>query len=120
MSQFATITHSNPVVFAERKKAIKKNPAKAGKIAWSFLLVILICVSGVFYIFEVNNVATQGFKIRELEKQVQDLKNSNGNLKIKEAQLRSMYNIEERTKDLDMTAPKDVSYMMLPGNVAMK
>lgn len=86
----------------------------------TFALVVLICAMGVFYIFEVNNVATQGYTIRDLEKQAQDLRNSNEKLKIREAELRSMYNIEERTKNLNMIAPKDVSYMALPGNVAMK
>ena len=49
-----------------------------------------------------------------------NLKDSNEKLKIKEAELKSMYNIEEKTKDLNMVAPKDVSYLTLPGNVAMK
>ena len=35
---------------------------------------------------------------RILEKQAQDLRDSNEKLKIKEAELRSMYNIEEKTK----------------------
>jgi len=120
MSQFAAISHSNSVVFGERKKAVKTKPEKASRITWSFLLVSLICAAGVFYIFEVNNAATQGYKIQSLEKQAQELRDSNEKLKIKEAELRSMYNIEEKTKDLNMTAPKDVSYLTLPGNVAMK
>ena len=120
MSQIPTITHSNSAVFGERKRAIKTEPAKAGKITWSFLLVCLICSAGVFYIFEVNNAATQGYTIQSLEKQAQELRDKNEKLKIREAELRSMYNIEERTKGLNMIAPKDVSYLTLPGSVAMK
>jgi cell division protein FtsL len=123
MSQFATTAHSNPIIFGGRKKAIKSKPippSGTSRVTLTFVLVVLICAMGVFYIFEVNNVATQGYAIRDLEKQAQDLRNNNEKLKIKEAELRSMYNIEERTKDLNMTAPKDVSYMALPGNVAMK
>ena len=119
-SQFLTITQSNSHVFGERKRAIKSKPVRVGRVTLNFLLVVLICTAGVFYIFEVNNVATQGYQIKDLEKKVQDLKNSNENLKIREAELRSMYNIEEKTKDLNMTAPKDVSYISLPGDVAMK
>jgi hypothetical protein len=120
MSQILTITHSNSAVFGDRKRAIKAKPAKTGRITWSFLLVCLICAAGVFYIFQVNNIATQGYKIQALEKQAQELRDSNEKLKIREAELRSMYNIEERTKGLNMTTPKDVSYLTLPGNVAMK
>jgi|WetSurMetagenome_2_1015567.scaffolds.fasta_scaffold190854_1 hypothetical protein len=123
MSQILAINSTNPAVFGEKKKRAKTQPVSpsgTGKITWSFLLVSLICVAGVLYIFEVNNAATQGYKIQNLEKEVQELKNNNEKLKIKEAELRSMYNIEERTKDLNMTVPKDVSYLTLPGNVAMK
>jgi cell division protein FtsL len=123
MSQILAINSTNSAVFGEKRRGIKTKLlplSGTGKITWSFLLVSLICVAGVLYIFEVNNAATQGYNIQSLEKQVQELKNNNENLKIKEAELRSMYNIEEKTKDLNMTAPKDVSYLTLPGNVAMK
>ncbi len=120
MSQTLVINHSGSAVFSGRKKAIKAKPEKTSKITWSFLLVSLVCASGVFYIFQVNSSATQGYKIQALEKQVQELRDNNEKLKIREAELRSMYNIEEKTKNLNMTAPKDVSYMMLPGDVAMK
>lgn len=123
MSQFATTAHSNPIVFGGRKRAIKNKPIPQGgtsRMTLTFALVALICAMGVFYIFEVNNVATQGYAIRDLEKQAQDLRNSNEKLKIKEAEFRSLNNIEEKTKDLNMAAPKDVSYMALPGNVAMR
>lgn len=123
MSQFLTIAKSNSLAFGGRKRAIRQKPVSSSGMEWvnlSFLLVVLICLLGVGYIFEVNRVATQGYEIRELEKRVQDLKDKNEKLKIREAELRSMYNIEQNSKDLDMVAPKDVSYMQLPGNVAMK
>ena len=120
MSRFLTITHSNSVAFGERKKTIRSQPARVGRVTLNFILVVLICALGVLYIFEVNNVATKGFVIMDLEKKVQELKDSNENLKIREAELKSMYNIEERTKELNMTVPADVSYLTLPGNMAMK
>ncbi|MDD3487194.1 MAG: cell division protein FtsL [Candidatus Moranbacteria bacterium] len=115
-----SIAHANPMTFGEKKKARRKQPAKTGWTTLNFFLVVMICAFGVAYIFEVNQVATQGYQIRDLEKQVDQLKDDNEKLQIKEAQLRSMYDIEEKAKNLNMTAPKDVSYMSLPGNVAMK
>jgi cell division protein FtsL len=120
MSQLLTATQANSLAFRERKKSAKKEPARFGRLTLNFVLVVLICALGVFYIFEVNNVATKGYDIKSLEKQVQELKDKNENLKIREAELKSMYNIEEKTKDLNMTAPADISYLTLPGNVAMK
>ena len=123
MSQILTAVRSNSAVFGDRKRAAKNKTSPlggTGRVTWTLALVTLICAAGVFYIFEVNNVATQGYTIRDLEKQAQELRDENEKLKIREAELRSMYNIEQRTKDLNMIAPKDVSYLSLPGNVAMK
>lgn len=120
MSRILTITHSGSVSFGQRKKAIHSQPIKVGRVTLNFVLVVLICLFGFLYIFEVNNAATKGFDIRNMEKTIQELKDSNEKLRIREAELRSMYNIEGKTKDLNMTAPKDVSYLTLPGNMAMK
>jgi hypothetical protein len=120
MNRILTLTHSNAVGIGERKQAIKNQPARVGRVTLNFLLVMFIAALGVFYIFEVNSNATKGFEIRTLEKRVQELKDSQEKLKIKEAELKSMYNIEERTKNLNMVAPKDVSYLTLPGSVAMR
>lgn len=86
----------------------------------SFFLVVLVCATGVFYIFEVNNLATKGYEIDKLEKQLNNLQKENERLQIEAAELKSMYRIEEKTKELNMVVPKDVSYMNLPGDVAMK
>ena len=121
MSQYLTISHSNALTFGERRKGTTgQQSVRVGRVTLNFLLVVLICIFGVIYIFEVNNVATQGYQIRDLEQKAQELRENNEKLKLKEAELRSMYNIEQKTKDLNMVAPKDVSYISLPGNVAMK
>ncbi len=120
MSRFLTITSSNSVNFGERKKTIKNRRIKIGNVTISFLLVVLICSLGVYYIFQVNNLATKGYEIRELEKQLQVLRNKNEELKIQSAELKSMYRIEEKTRELNMAAPKNVSYINLPGPVALK
>lgn len=121
MSRFLTITNSSSVNFGERKKTVKsQSAARMGNVTLNFLVAALVCLLGVFYIFEVNNMATKGYEIKALENQMSELKKENEKLKIQEAQQRSMYNIEEKTKELNMIVPKDVSYLNLPGDVAMK
>lgn len=120
MSRFLTITNSSSVNFGERKKAVKSQSTRMGNVTLNFLVAALVCVLGVFYIFEINNMATKGYEIKALENQMGVLKKENEKLKIQEAELKSMYNIEEKTKDLNMVVPKDVSYLNLPGDVAMK
>ncbi|TSA46185.1 hypothetical protein D4R51_00545 [bacterium] len=120
MSRFLTLTNSSSVNFGERKKTVKSRGGLVGNVTLNFLVAALVCMLGVFYIFEVNNMATKGYEIKGLENQMGDLKKENEKLKIQEAELKSMYNIEEKTKDLNMIVPKDVSYLNLPGDVAMK
>lgn len=119
MSRYLTITNSSSVRFGERKKSLNARP-KMGRVTLSFILVTLVCAAGVFYIFEVNNLATKGYEIRNLENQLNKSQKENETLRIQEAELKSMYKIEEKTKDLNMVVPKDVSYLNLPGDVAMK
>jgi cell division protein FtsL len=119
MSRYLTITNSNSARFGERKGALKTKP-KMGRVTLSFILAVLVCASGIFYIFEVNNLATKGYEIRELENQLKDVQKANETLRIQAAELKSMYKIEEKTKELNMVAPKDVSYLNIPGDVAMK
>ncbi|MFA5871972.1 MAG: septum formation initiator family protein [Parcubacteria group bacterium] len=120
MSRFITITSASSVDFGKRKGAIKSNSFQFGRITLSFLLVAMICAAAVFYIFEVNNQATKGYEIKNLEDNLEALKANNEKLKIQAAELKSMYNIEEKTKELNMTAPKDISYINVPGEMAMK
>jgi cell division protein FtsL len=120
MSRFLTITNSNSVSFGERKKTVRPNSIKVGNVTLNFLLVALICILGVFYIFEVNNMATKGYEIKSLENKINDLKKDNEKLKIQSAELKSMYNIEEKTKELNMVVPKNTSYLNIPGDMAMK
>jgi len=119
MSRYLTITNSSSVRFGERK-GVFRTQSKLGRVTLNFILVALICAAGVFYIFEVNNSATKGYEIRGLETKLNELRKENETLRIQAAELKSMYKIEEKTKDLNMVAPKDVSYLNLPGDVAMK
>jgi cell division protein FtsL len=119
MSRYFTFTNSSSARFGERKKMFKAQP-KLGRVTLSFVLVALVCAAGVFYIFEVNNLATKGYEIRELENRLEKLRKENENLRIQEAELKSMYKIEEKTKELNMVVPANVSYLNLPGDVAMK
>ncbi len=120
MSRYLTITNSNSACLGERKVTLKAHKAKVGRVTSSFFLVALVCALGVYYIFEVNKIAVRGYEIRELESKLEKIKKDNETLQIQAAELKSMYKIEERTKELNMIVPKDISYLNLPGDVAMK
>lgn len=89
-------------------------------IAAIFFSVVAVAFSGAFYLYQVNSIATKGFEIKKLENDMQELKRESQKLKIKEMELKSMYNIEKYTKDFNLVNSTDVIYLEINGPVAMK
>ncbi len=103
----------------KRKTNIEKTTIK-GFINPVVLVVILLFIAGAIYLYSINSSATKGYQVKQVEKEIQDLEKENENLKIKEAELKSLYHIEESSKNLNMEDLKDVSYIEETGPVAMK
>lgn len=79
------------------------------KLAMSLAGVVVFV--GAFYLYTTNHIAVQGFAIRNVEKEIEVLKKDNNQLRIQEAELKSLYRIEETGKRLKMFEPTDVSYI---------
>jgi cell division protein FtsL len=103
----------------KRKINIDKKTIR-GFIDSTVLVVALLFVAAGIYMYSINSSAAKGYQMRQVEKQIQDLKKENEDLKIKEAELRSLYHIEESSKNLNMGDLKNVSYIEETGPVAMK
>lgn len=91
-----------------------------GFINSGFLIVALLFVAAALYVYSINSSAVKGYQIKQVEKEIMELKKENEDLKIKEAQLKSLYHIEESSKNLNMGDLKNVSYIEESGPVAMK
>ena len=83
-------------------------------------LASLIIIAGSFYLYQVNDLATKGFEVRDLERQIQELEKNGKQMQIREVELRSMYNIEKSTQELDLVNPSNITYLEIDGPVAMK
>lgn len=66
----------------------------------SVLMVVFAIGGG--YLYSVNGSAVQGYHLRTLEKEINQLKQDNAELKITEADLRSLYRIETAEETLRM------------------
>ncbi|MEI7621669.1 MAG: hypothetical protein WCJ51_03995 [Candidatus Moraniibacteriota bacterium] len=77
------------------------------------VLVVFICAvfSGVFYVYSINQTATQGIAIGKLEKEIAQKRNENDILRIREAQVKSLYHIEDQSKNLNMAPARNVIYL---------
>jgi hypothetical protein len=83
-------------------------------------LVTMIFTCGAVYLYQVNDLATKGYEIRDIENRIQVLEKESKKMKIKEVELRSMYNIEKSTQELNLISPKSVTYVEMDSSVAMK
>lgn len=98
----------------QRKTIEKVQPKKkhnAGFISPVFVVMIFGFLAGLFYLYSINQSAIRGFQVKEVEKQVSEIRNENEKLKIKEAQLKSLYHIEESSKNLEMTNLGNINYV---------
>jgi len=110
---------------ANHKKEMQKASGEKGgaKIsllgAGSFMLIFIACTAA-FYLFQVNELANNGYEIRDLENRIQALEKDNKNMQIKEVELTSMYSIEKATENLGLVNSGAASYVAMSGTVAMK
>jgi len=109
---------------SQRKNFRKKDTALGGArislVSLGFIFLAAIFLSGIFYLYQVNSLATQGFEIKDIEKNIQAIEKENKQLQIKEIELRSMNNIEKATEELNLVNSSNVTYIEVAGPVAMK
>lgn len=77
-------------------------------------------ISGGCYLYSVNQSAVQGYHMRTLEKEINALKQENAELRITEADLRSLQRIEVAGEELRMNKLENVKYLEERGPVALK
>lgn len=87
-----------------------------------FVLTVLttLFVSGGCYLYSVNQNAVQGYHMRTLEKEIAVLKQKNAELRITEADLRSLQRIESLEGELQMQKLENVKYLEERGPVALR
>jgi len=81
--------------------------------SWNFKITMvgLIILLGLFYIVEINNLSTQGFKIKDLEAKINQLKAENQALELQAAELQSSNKLQSRIEELNMTTVAKVEYL---------
>lgn len=92
-------------------------PLKTFRGMLVLMLILLTC--GIFYLYEINSLATKGYEIKEAENKIRELAQYSRQLKIREVELKSMYAIEKSMKDFNLVNPSNVSYIEIDGPVAM-
>ncbi len=84
------------------KQTSLKLSGNAGFVRPVLVVIISAVCVGLLYICTINHSATQGFAVKEVEKQISQLKKENEVLRIKEAELKSLYKVEDSARQLEM------------------
>lgn len=117
--------NSSRVLSVSSKRIPKSEPKSKGSariifLALFFMLISAIFFGGAFYLYQVNDLATKGYEIKDVEKRIDSLEKENKKMRIKEVELKSMYNIEKSTEELDLVIPKNITYVEMDNSMAMK
>lgn len=104
--------------FTRRQKSMaqwvpKDSSRELAGSAHLFVLFVLtsLFVAGGCYLYSVNQSAVQGYHMRTLEKEIDVLKQENAELRIAEADLRSLSRIESTGEELRMQKMETVRYL---------
>ena len=110
------------------KHLLNRHPSRRGKrlpqVPASKALVALACVAilaGIGYIVQVSADATKGYQIRDLEKQVADLKDQQQKAELQSAAGQSVQAVEDKVQGLGMVPTSSVDYLSdAPPSVAVR
>ena len=83
------------------------------------VLFITILAAGFLYVLQTNNITAGGYKIRNLQKQTNELEVTNRTLQLDVSNLKSMNILQVKSETLDMVKARQIDYVSLPKSSAM-
>lgn len=80
-------------------------------------MILVLLVAAIFmcffvYLWQVNGMATKGYKIKDLQTRVYDLKDQNKKLELQVADLRSSARISEKIKEMNLVEVVRIEYLI--------
>src|SRR3989344_6547368 len=93
-----------------RNYEINKLTTPMKNINFSTWIFGALFIVGIFYLISVNTLATKGYEIERLEKQVLELRESNRRPEIETTALKSIETIEAGARSLNLVPSNGVNY----------
>lgn len=85
----------------------------------NIILLVAIFVVLIFYVIEINQIITFGFKLNELEQKQEEMKKINKTLELEKIKLESLNNTENELTSLDLVKIDKVEYLRPLSGVAL-
>lgn len=79
--------------------------------SWRGLLLLAVVAVGFSYLVTVVGISTRGYKMRDLERRIDELKLENKKLNLKVTEMQAPQRIEEWVKQSGMVAAANVQYI---------
>lgn len=92
------------------RRAPNKNKIFHNPYLRAVLLIVLLLV-GFVYIWQMSQVSTQGYYLKDLERQVSILEKRNEKLQLEASRLKALPQLEEKVKQLGMVKNDTVYYL---------
>lgn len=106
--------------FRDCTAPIAKNGFKFNKIIFYCLAGALVVSLTVVYLFEVNSIAAKGFFVRDLQKQISQIKSDNEKLQLRLIDLKASPDISKRIENLKMIPVDKISYYDASGELVVR
>lgn len=103
----------------KRKTEIQKKINTSGFISPIAVVVVFAVSAALMYIYSINQSAVKGLQIRKIEKEISRMSRENELLKIKEAELKSLYKIEKFSKERNMSDAAEIIFLDEVGSLAL-
>ena len=98
-----------------RSKRVKSkkifSAMKANLKIINIILSVFVLTISVSYLIQINSLATKGYKIKELEGKILELKDKKNDLELESLSLQSMGTVKEKVDGLGLVAVNNPDYL---------
>jgi hypothetical protein len=97
-----------------------KSPSFAvqkGKISVLLTIFFGLIFMSVAYLAQINNMVAKNFELRELQTSLKNIQDTNQQLTISLMQSRSLSNLEEAAKSLNLVSVDKIEHLKIPSGV---
>jgi len=105
-----------------RRKYVKnyKRIFMVGNISLGLIVVVFMFITATLFLLQSNRIAVKGYEINELEKKIDELRETNNKLKTESVKLQSISLIQEKIDNLKMVPVNQINYVTEKTGVAMR
>ncbi len=100
--QKPSLPSRRPACRVMKRSAQSRKTVKGSFQPLGFVVILFLFLVGGGYLYSVNQNAVQGFHMRQLEKEIRNLKEENAQLQIEEADKRSLARLEQSVENSSM------------------